>query len=172
VRRIRARYGKKAVELRIVSAGYGLVNEEQMLAPYNVTFNNMRGSAARDWARRLNIPADVRSCLAPYPLVIVLLGERYLQAVAPPVPAARGQRLIFLAKPGLAGRVAGPRVTSVNAGTAETSRYGAGTIALKGKMFELFAAGLVADPQMWQGIMSDDSPKSFVRAMAEGRRSL
>jgi len=166
--RLRARYGPDFVSLKIVSAGFGLVDEKQMLTPYNVTFNAMGRKEARAWAQRLKIPADVRSCLAPFPLVVILLGERYLDAIVPPLAAAADQRLIYLAKPSLSAQLKGPRVTVVAAGRPEATRYGSGLVALKGRMFDLFAAGLLADSAIWDDVASDDSPRSFVKAMAKG----
>lgn len=168
VRRLRERYGPDAVTVQIVSAGYGLVAEDRLLAPYEATFNGMGRSEARAWARHLGIARDVRQALPGFPLVIFLLGSIYLSAVEPPVTPVAGQRVLFLAKPDEADRLARPGVTVVPAGKAEATRYGAGLIALKGRMFDLFARGLVREGQpLWDSVRRDDSPASFLRALAE-----
>jgi hypothetical protein len=55
VRLLRERFGAEAVELYIVSAGYGLVAEERLIAPYEASFNSMTAGQARAWARKLRI---------------------------------------------------------------------------------------------------------------------
>ena len=41
VRLLREKYGHEAARLKIISAGYGLVDEERSLVPYECTFNSM-----------------------------------------------------------------------------------------------------------------------------------
>jgi hypothetical protein len=82
VRLLRGTFGPEAVEVRILSAGYGLVKEPQPIAPYDVTFNAMKKSEIAGWARCLNIPQAVRDAIRGWPLVGFLLGERYLSATS------------------------------------------------------------------------------------------
>jgi hypothetical protein len=82
---IRQRFGTQALSVKIISAGYGLVSEDQKIAPYDVTFKNMVPEAARSWATCLHIADDVRETIRRWPLVIFLLGDKYLSAIEPPI---------------------------------------------------------------------------------------
>jgi len=163
------RLGAGAVRLKIISAGYGLLDEDAPVVPYEVTFNAMSRPEARAWARCLGIPGDVRRACAGHDLVIFLLGSRYVDALDPPLAAAPGQRLVFLVRPGDEPRLAAPGVTVVPAGQAET-RYGAGMVALKGKMFRLFATAIAqAGEAVLEDVMQYDTPEAFFQALELGR---
>jgi len=97
------------------------------------------------------------------------LGSRYLDAVKPPLAAGGAQRFVFLARPAERTRLAGPGVTVVPAGDPETTAWGAGYVALKGKMLRLFALGLArSDGALLEDVLRDDTPASFARAMRLG----
>jgi hypothetical protein len=69
------------IDLRILSAGYGLVPGSQILAPYEATFGGMGKTQLREWADTLGVPAAFRDAVgAPHDLAIVLLGDDYLDA--------------------------------------------------------------------------------------------
>lgn len=66
----------------ILSAKYGLVHPEEVIAPYELTLNKMRASDRRAWGSRvlqqlhaLEYPTD-----AP---VVILAGKNYRQPLAP-----------------------------------------------------------------------------------------
>lgn len=116
IRHLRERHGRGSIAVNIISAGYGLVPEDRLLAPYEATFHGMPKQELRAWAGQLGIPEAVREAAAPFPLVIFLLGDEYLQSIAPPLVSGPGQRVIFLAKPILASRLTARGVTVVAAG--------------------------------------------------------
>ena len=69
------------ISVTILSAGYGVVKEGQMIAPYEMTFNTMKKKEIRAWATMLGIQESVREVLdAPSDMTLILLGDRYLQA--------------------------------------------------------------------------------------------
>ena len=69
------------IEVFILSAGFGLVPEDQVLVPYDVTFSGMNKQEIRAWADTLSIPAAVRRWLETEgDLNILLLGDAYLEA--------------------------------------------------------------------------------------------
>ena len=69
------------ISVTILSAGYGVVKEGQMIAPYEMTFNKMKKKECRAWATMLGIEKGVREVLdAPSDMTLILLGDRYLQA--------------------------------------------------------------------------------------------
>ena len=119
------------------------------------------------WAFRR--AAAVREACAGYPLVVFLLGSRYLDAVEPPLAAGGAQRFVFLARPAETTRLVGSGVIIVPAGAREATAYREGLVALKGKMFRLFALGLArSDGALLEDVLRDDTPASFVRAMRLG----
>ena len=170
VRRLRAALIPDSVDVMIVSAGYGLVSERQILAPYEATFDSMSAHEARNWAHELRLPEHVRTAARSYEIAVFLLGGRYLDAIAPPLHPEPGQRLIFLAKPTAARRLQAVGVTIGPAGQAQTC-YGAGYVALKGRMFELFAAAASRDPSWWQRIIDDERGVAFLEAVEAGLSS-
>ncbi len=164
VDQLRQAYGDSFVDLRIVSAGYGLIEEDRVICPYDVTFSKMGKPQRRTWGRHLGVPSDVRAALADFDVVIFLLGSDYLDAIDPPIAARDGQRLVFLAKRSESSRLAGGGVVTVPAGRSET-RYGAGYVALKGKMFERFAEALAGCSGLLEEIKADRSPSTFLNAL-------
>jgi hypothetical protein len=160
---LRSAFGRDAVDLRILSAGYGLISGDRPICAYDVTFNDMSRTQARTWARQLGAPQAVREAASDADLAVFLLGSRYLDAIEPPIAAQGGQRLIFLAKPSEATRLAGQGVVTVPAGKDQV-RYGAGLVAFKGKMFELWAKAVANTPRLLEETRSDRTPATFLRA--------
>src|SRR3712207_4583036 len=69
------------VDVRIVSAGHGVVQGTELLRPYERTFQGRSTAERRAMATALDIPADVRRVLREETdLAIVLLSEQYLDA--------------------------------------------------------------------------------------------
>ncbi len=162
-------------KLAILSAGYGLIAEDRPIVPYDVTFAAMSRTEARRWAAFLGIPAAVRAAIRPYPLVIFLLGDKYLAAIDPPIHAAPGQRLLYFVRPAEA-RVSAPGVVAVEAGRAQCSIFGAGYMALKGAMFAALARAIASEPARWlPAVQADDTDRSVRQALetdlSERRRS-
>lgn len=167
VNAIRQRFGPAACALKIVSAGYGLVDEDRSLVPYEATFQRRRPRWIRERAQRLGIPQSLQQAIRDFEAVIFLLGKEYLIAVHPPSLApAQTQRLIFLASN--AKLPFHPNATAVPAGL-EATQFGAGLVALKGKMFELFAYGLCGRPDDWNTLLSDPTAETFLNLVEAGR---
>jgi hypothetical protein len=165
VKALQRAFGDAFVDLRILSAGYGLIGADRMICPYDLTFNDMSRAQAHAWAMRIRVPGDVRAAVADADLVVLLLGSRYLDAIDPPLAARPGQRVAFFAKPSESSRLASSGVVTVPAGKAEAAKFGSGLVALKGKMFERFAETLANRPDLFHEVMSDDSPATFLSAL-------
>ncbi len=161
---LRQAYGDNFLDLRILSAGYGLIEEDRVICPYDVTFSKMGKPQRRAWGRRLGVHSDVRAAIEDFDVVIFLLGSDYLDAVDPPIAAREGQRLVFLAKRSESSRLAGAGVVTVPAGQSET-RYGAGYLALKGKMFQRFAEALAGRRELFDEFKADRSSSTFLKAL-------
>jgi hypothetical protein len=180
VKGIRERFGTQAVCVRIISAGYGLVSEDRPIAPYDVTFSNMKREAAA-WARCLHIADDVRETIRGWPLAIFLLGDDYFAAIDPPIsPSDDGQRLLFVAKPRVATRLSAIGVTWVPAGEHEVRDFRrlvpAGTADrpilttnLKGFLFEWYARCLCVEGKpLWERTCQDPTADTFMEAVRKG----
>lgn len=167
VNAIRQRFGSAACALRIISAGYGLVGEDRNLVPYEVTFQHKRASWISERAQRLGIPEALRQAIRDSEAVIFLLGKEYLLSTYPPIVPDTTQRLIFLAPN---RKLPFHRnATIVPAGLEET-RFGAGLMTLKGKMFELFAYGLCDRPEAWSEVLADPTAGTFLHLVEAGQR--
>ena len=167
VRAIRERFGAPACSVKIISAGYGLVDEEQLLVPYEATFQKRSPKWIRQRSEMLWIPGAVRREIVEYDLVLFLLGKEYLLSISPPLAPSSTQRLIFLTSN--VQLPFHPESVIVPAGRSET-RFGAGIVALKGKMFERFAFGLCSAPATWDKVQSDRSPSTVLALIEAGDR--
>jgi hypothetical protein len=98
--------------------------------------------------------------------VVFLLGKEYLQCIGLPIAPEINQRLVFFTS-NVEFQFHHDAVI-VPAGRNET-RFGAGIVALKGKMFERFAAGLCSAPEMWGRLQSDRSPSTVLALIEPGQ---
>jgi hypothetical protein len=85
------------IDLCIISAGYGLLSEETLIVPYEVTFNTMDSFAIKRWARQLKITQNLQEKIENYDLIFFLLGDKYLQAVEWPLNLQENQKTLFFA---------------------------------------------------------------------------
>lgn len=71
------------VQRYFVSAGFGLISEEDLLPPYEVTFSSMSVSEIRDRSEELHIQEDLRQLLreANYDIVFFTLGKDYYTSI-------------------------------------------------------------------------------------------
>jgi len=167
VRRLRGTLGADAVKICILSAGYGVIDEDRLIAPYDVTFSGMPRSEARRWARQIGAADGIRTRLPGHDLVIVLLGSLYLEAVDPPLPTGDGQRVIYFSKAAERGRLTRTGGVLVLAGARESARYRMGIIGLKGRMLELFSQAVARDGQSIIDAVCADGTGSTMTAILQ-----
>mgnify|MGYP006302676237 FL=1 len=67
----------------VLSAKYGLVAPDQVIAPYDKTLNTMSASARRAWAEV--VLADVENVLEYGDRIIILAGMKYRQYLVDPL---------------------------------------------------------------------------------------
>ncbi|MFZ5826720.1 MAG: tRNA-guanine transglycosylase DpdA [Bacillota bacterium] len=133
------------VRLQIVSAGYGLLNEDEPILPYEATFNGMRKQELLAYSQGvLRLPEHINRAIEGQDLVFFLLGESYLQALEVTlIPSRPG--LIFVA--GTATKQWFPRQhrkSLVCFSNEDVKVIGGGQIGLKGAILKRFA-GLLTD---------------------------
>ncbi|WP_156518832.1 tRNA-guanine transglycosylase DpdA [Phormidesmis priestleyi] len=154
VQNLRKALEQLVIDVAIVSAGYGLILESQKIAPYEVTFNTMKGHEIDEWAKRLKIHRSVEQIIPEYDLIFVLLGEKYLRAISLPITLYEDQTWIFLA-PGSSFNLiqkSSPQAFILPLSNAEAKQYGFGAVGLKGFLFKKFALVAAKKPELLEQI--------------------
>lgn len=122
-----------SIDVRILSAGYGFVKENQLLAPYNATFNGMRKGELAAWAESLAVHADLLKILAmPADLVLILLGEKYQRACRLDLVPSLLTRIVALTGAAAARNIS-EAIQPVVLKEGHTRQFNAGLIGLKGE---------------------------------------
>ena len=149
--------GKNQIDFHVLSAGYGLIAEDRMVAPYEITFATMKTKELREWADTLNVPEDFRKVVsAPYDFAMILLGDNYLTACALDAKLKFGGPTLIFCGTGMAKKLpemANVRVLAIS--NPEAKRFSCGLIGLKGELaFRLLrgiaeqsAAEIILDPK-------------------------
>ncbi len=81
LKRLREIYGPDVVDLYIISAGYGLLSEEDIIVPYNVSFSELKKGELLERGNSLKLHQKVTSLISEYDLVFFLLSREYVQAL-------------------------------------------------------------------------------------------
>lgn len=154
VRNLRKTLKQPTFDVSIVSAGYGLISENQVIAPYEVTFNTMKGSEIDAWAKRLKIHHSIEQIVPDYDLIFVLLGEKYLRAISLPITLYEDQTWIFLAPRSSLNLIqeSDPQAFILPLSNAEAKQYGFGSVGLKGFLFRQFASVAAHQPELFEQI--------------------
>lgn len=133
------------VERYFVSAGFGLVPEEEVLPAYNVRFRNK--GHARTRGRKLSLPDTVSKKVGSesYDVVFLPLGATYYGAIdleRAVEEAPDDAYVVVFNNDDLAGEHS--NVISLVANTETGSKYGGGAIGIKGTYLKNFAANIAA----------------------------
>lgn len=163
---LRQSLGKEAVDLNIISAGYGLIPEDRAIAPYEVTFNGMKEHEVDAWSKYLGIHTAFEKAVREHDLVFLLLGETYLRSLALPVATRPDQTFIFLASQSSRKWIKGLEAKTYTLGlaNADAKKYGYGLVGLKGFLFKKFAEVVVKSPEWIDRIYNN--PDDFVLTFA------
>lgn len=145
-----ARAAGVTVDLWILSAGYGIVPADRMLAPYEATFATMGAKELREWGDQLQVPAELRQLVArPYDYGLVLLGDNYLKACAISADLKFGGPTLLVAGKGPVAKL--PRIPLVRTqvlSNAEATRFSCGLVGLKGELASRLLPKLAAEPAL------------------------
>ena len=154
VQHLRKTLKQPVIDVVVISAGYGLISEERLIAPYEVTFNSMKGQEIDVWAKRLKIHHSIEQTIPDYDLFFVLLGEKYLRALSLPVTLYEEQTWVFLA-PGSSFNLikeSVPQAYILPLSNAEAKHYGFGSVGLKGFLFRQFASVAAKQSELFEQI--------------------
>ncbi|GLI06714.1 hypothetical protein YDYSG_27440 [Paenibacillus tyrfis] len=160
INNLRNKYGHDILDLYIVSAGYGLIHEDKVIAPYEVTFNTMNGQKIIEWSKFLNVHRDLENIIENYDVVFFLLGDGYLRALELPMKINDLQRkLIFLASKTSKRYIPNNLpYYFVEVGQQHAKSFSYGLVGLKGYLFKLLAQEWVNEgPDYINEIIEDPS---------------
>ncbi|MFN2165461.1 MAG: DUF6884 domain-containing protein, partial [Anaerolineae bacterium] len=90
------RWGREALDLAILSGGYGLLQASQTIIPYDVSLDQFAGQALTDWGTMLQIPAQTAARVSQYDLVFLLLDGSYLAVLDLPLDVPERVQQILL----------------------------------------------------------------------------
>jgi hypothetical protein len=141
IKRLRA--AGDTIDRVFISAGFGVVDEETQLPPYDVTFTDLSDPEIQDRAAELGIQKailDAVDTVPPYDLIFFALGSDYyegldLETVLESTPES-GYVVLFNQE---AVAEAHDRTVSIPARTQEANKHGTITVALKGRYLQNFA---------------------------------
>ncbi len=131
----RLRAANPRIDLFIVSAGYGLLTEQQRIVPYEARFSRASRRTTLRRARQLHIRTDLQDRLRMYAVAIFLLSDAYLAAIEAPLDVAPLE--VYLASPHCELR--GERVIHVPVGAHEARLLGDSSRTAKATLFARFA---------------------------------
>ena len=93
---LRTYYKEAVVNLHIISAGYGLLNESDNIVPYNATFKGLKPTELLTRSNSLQLHERVETLIAKYDLVLFLLGAEYVRALQLPFEVPDTVTQIFM----------------------------------------------------------------------------
>lgn len=158
VEAFRAASGEHEIDLRIVSAGHGVVAGEEPLRFYDDSFAGMGGRAIDERAAQLGIPTAIEELLGrPYALALLLLGDDYMRAASlHPDTALAGPTLAFCGS-ALRARLQGsPLLRVIPAGKPETQHFACGLVGLKGEIAGRLLSLLGRRPELIGELLDPD----------------
>jgi hypothetical protein len=163
VQLLRQFLGREAVDVVILSAGYGVIPEDKTIVPYEVTFNTMKGYEVDEWAKFLGMHQACEQAIVGYDLVFMLLGENYLRSLCLPVETCSNQTFIFLASSKSANyiRDLAAKTFVLPLANTDAKHYRYGLVGLKGFLFKRFAECVAREGMLLQKVY--DEPEVFVQ---------
>ncbi len=146
---------KNEVNLHILSAGYGVIPESRVVAPYETTFATMKTKELREWADVLKVPEDFRKTVVwKYDLGLILLGDNYLQACAVDEKIEFGGPTLLFCGTGMAKKLPVLKnVRVVPISNPEAKRFSCGLVGLKGELAARLLKGVTDNPAVLSQLM-------------------
>jgi len=126
-----------SVDIHIISAGYGLLDGDQEIVPYECTFSRMRACEIVDWSSRLKIPESARQLFqkTDYDMVLVLLGDDYLRSLQLNDDVVFGSPTLFLCASKSERFIQGKGDYHIHKlSPADAKRFHCGLVGLKGEL--------------------------------------
>lgn len=118
----------------ILSAGYGLISENDMIAPYNVTFAGASKSWIQGRGEKLHLRQKLTKIAGNHDRTILILGREYFEAMGLPLPTEALPRTLAYIAPSIVNRI-GRGVETIAVGNNERKRIGAYSSSAKERLF-------------------------------------
>lgn len=165
VQKIRQSLSADAIDVWILSAGYGLIPGNVTIAPYECTFQGMKSKELRAWADHLRVHEVVRKVLAiPVDLTLVLLGEDYLRALNLDRSVEfKSPTLIFTSENSKRFVQGDGRLRIVTLANPDTKKFSCGLVGLKGELGKRLLARIAEDGKVFISNLFD--PENDVLAL-------
>ena len=96
VKNLRRTFGQGIVDVRIISPGYGLLEEDTLIVPYDYTFDGLGQDEIRRRSKTLEIHRKVKCLLPSYDVAFFLLSKDYVTACLLPFVIQNPAEQIFL----------------------------------------------------------------------------
>lgn len=140
------RRSEHIVDRYFISAGFGLVEADQRLPPYDVTFASMNAQEIKKRSECLGISGDVRDLIAngDYDLIFCTLGNNYYRVLELPKilsTTSYTTTVVLFNREDEEERF--ENVISIPARTPQAKEHGTIVVALKGEYLQNFAVRLV-----------------------------
>ena len=150
-------HGSTVVDLHIISAGYGLLAEGDIIVPYNVTFSGLKKDELLARSNSFQLHKRVETLIVDYDLIFFLLGAEYVQALQLPFEVPDTVTQIFLLGTGYRKLIPDSSNTHfVPAGSDLARELGVMGVALKGFVFKKICERVCSDGlQIFEKIMQD-----------------
>ncbi len=138
------------LDLWILSAGYGLVPSNQILAPYEATFSGMSKAEVALWSAQLKIREHTARVLRePATAAMLLLGDSYLDALdLNSIDELGATTLVLCSRKSAQKLRRRPNLRPVPLDTSDTKRFGAGLVALKGELGARLLSAMASNPAL------------------------
>lgn len=148
-----------SVEVGIISAGLGLVMENEPIVPYERTFSGRSKREIIDLASSLQVPVDARRFLkSPADLSLLLLGTSYLTALRPDDSLAfGGPTLAFAGREGISMLPDHPHLKKVTVTQEAAKRFSQGLVWLKGFLARRLLKAIAQDPTVMEQVLHPDT---------------
>jgi hypothetical protein len=144
---LRQAFGANSIDVKIISAGFGVVDEKQLLPPYEATFADQPASKIITISQRLGIPHKINEFMSSsYDCAFFLLGENYILSLGLPFASEPLFPCFFLASADSRKRVPQRKnYQLIPTGKDDSSAFSYNLVGLKGHLFKLFAKQII-DP--------------------------
>lgn len=157
---LRQKFGKNILDLCIVSAGYGLINESKIIVPYEVTFNTMNATGIAEWSKKLNIHDNLKKTIKKYDLVFFLLGDKYLRASTLTLDGTNNDQKFLVFASGTSKKMIPDKAPYyfIEVGQEDAKSFSYGLVGLKGYLFKLLSQEIISsDGKLLEDIYHDPS---------------
>lgn len=173
VKNLRRTFGQGIVDVRIISPGYGLLNEDDPIVPYDYTFDGLGQAGILKIVWKLEIHEEIERLLSSYDLAFFLLSKDYVTACLLPFRVPNSTQ-VFLVAPGLEHTIPadGLYIHAVTAGVELVVQLeGANKFNLKGVVFErLCKAACKRGPEVFEEVKRN--PQRMIEMVLDCNRRL